>query len=51
MIFVPAVQPLVTGSPVAWCFAFVDGKLLLPEGAALQPQSLHGFEGLAHTRH
>jgi NAD+ diphosphatase len=51
MIFVPAVQPLVTGSPVAWCFAFVAGKLLLPEGAALQPQSLHGFEGLAHTRH
>jgi NAD+ diphosphatase len=51
MIFIPAVQPLVTGSPAAWCFAFVDGKLLLPEGAALQPQSLHGFEGLAHTRH
>ena len=34
MIFIPAVQPLVTGSPVAWCFAFVDGKLLLPEARA-----------------
>jgi NAD+ diphosphatase len=51
MIFVPAVQPLTSGTPLAWCFAFVDGKLLLPEGAALQPQPLQGFEALAHSRH
>jgi NAD+ diphosphatase len=51
MIFVPAVQPLATGTPLAWCFAFVDGKLLLPEGSALQPQPLHGLAPLSHSRH
>jgi NAD+ diphosphatase len=51
MIFVPAVQPLGSGTPLAWCFAFVDGKLLLPEGMALQPQPLHGLETLARSRH
>jgi len=51
MIFIPAMQPLASGTPLAWCFAFVDGKLLLPEGAALQPLPLQGFEALAHSRH
>jgi NAD+ diphosphatase len=51
MIFVPAVQPLASATSLAWCFAFVDGKLLLPEAQALQPQPLHGFEGLARSRH
>ena len=53
MIFVPAVQPLAATSPLAWCFAFVDGQLLLPEAddAALQPQPLQGFESLAVARH
>jgi NAD+ diphosphatase len=51
MIFVPAVQPLVTSTPLTWCFAFVDGKLLLPDEKSLQPLPLHVFEGLAHSRH
>jgi len=53
MIFVPAVQPLADATPLAWCFAFVDGQLLLPEAddTALQPQALLGFEGLARSRH
>ncbi len=53
MMFVPAVQPLASASPLAWCFAFVDGQLLLPDAhdAALQPQPLPGFEGLAMARH
>ena len=53
MIFVPAVQPLADATPLAWCFAFVDGQLLLPEAddTALQPQALLGCEGLAMARH
>ena len=53
MIFVPAVRPAAPASPLAWCFAFVDGKLLLPEGddPMLQPLPLQGFEGLAQARH
>jgi NAD+ diphosphatase len=51
MIFVPAVQPLAATTPLAWCFAFVDGQLLLPDAETLQPLPLRGFEGLAHTRH
>lgn len=53
MIFVPAVQPLAFATPLAWCFAFVDGKLLLPdaEPAALLPHPLHTFDGLAQARH
>jgi NAD+ diphosphatase len=53
MIFVPAIQPLDSRTPMAWCFAFVDGKLLLPEAdtPALQPQRLQGFETLAQARH
>jgi len=53
MIFVPAVQPLAVATPLAWCFAFIEGKLLLPdtEPAALLPHPLQAFEGLAQTRH
>jgi NAD+ diphosphatase len=51
MIFVPAVQPLASATSLAWCFAFVDGKLLLPEAQAFQPQPMHGLEGLARSRH
>jgi len=32
MIFSPAVQPNPVASATAWCFAFVDGQLLLPDG-------------------
>jgi NAD+ diphosphatase len=53
MVFVPAVQPLAVATPLAWCFAFVDGKLLLPDAevAALQPQALQAFDGAAQVRH
>jgi NAD+ diphosphatase len=53
MTFVPAVQAPAAATPLAWCFAFVDGKLLLPavEGATLQPLPMHGFDGLAQARH
>jgi NAD+ diphosphatase len=56
MIFIPAVQPVQTGLPAdgaAWCFGFVDGKLMLPdgEGAGLVPQPLDVFEPLAGNRH
>jgi NAD+ diphosphatase len=53
MNFVPAVRPPAGATPLAWCFAFVDGQLLLPEAeeAVLQPQALHGFEALATARH
>jgi NAD+ diphosphatase len=53
MIFVPAIQAPTAATPLAWCFAFVDGQLLLPEAdsTSLQPQALLGFEGLALARH
>ena len=53
MIFIPAVQLHSGATPLAWCFVFVDGQLLLPEadGDALRPQPLHGFDGLALARH
>ncbi len=51
MIFVPAMQPPAPSTPLAWCFAFVDGKLVLPDEQAMRPLPLHGFEGMTHTRH
>jgi NAD+ diphosphatase len=53
MTFVPAIRPAEPATPLAWCFAFVDGKLLLPEGGAamLQPQAPFGFEAMAQARH
>ena len=53
MIFAPAVQPLPIATALAWCFAFVDGKLLLPdaESTVLQPHALQAFDGLAQARH
>lgn len=53
MIFVPAVQPLQPATPLAWCLAFVDGKLLLPDvqPLELQPQPPAAFEVLAQARH
>jgi len=53
MIFLPAVQPVLPATPMAWCFAFVEGQLLLPEsdGAALSPQPLQLFEPLLQRRH
>lgn len=53
MIFVPAARPLAAATPLAWCFAFFDGKLLLPgaEAAALQPLALAHFDGQLQSRH
>ena len=36
-LFVPATAPLAPASAEAWCFAFVDGQLLLQEGQVLRP--------------
>jgi NAD+ diphosphatase len=51
MVFSPAVRPAPTASATAWCFAFVEGQLLLPapEGAALRPLAGDAFQ--AAPRH
>jgi NAD+ diphosphatase len=53
MVFVPAVHPTSAVTTSAWCFGFVDGRLLLPEpeGRALQPEPLHLLHGLAESAH
>ena len=56
MVFVPSihlVQPGPSAGAPAWCFAFVDGKLLLPEAsdATLLPEPWAAWEPLANARH
>jgi NAD+ diphosphatase len=53
MIFLPAVQPTQPATELAWCFAFFEGKFLLPDGdeSALQPLPALLFEPLAQSRH
>ena len=34
MQFTPAVQPALPRTEQAWCMAFFEGKLLLPDGEA-----------------
>ena len=53
MLFVPAVRPLQSATPQAWCFAFVEGQLLLPEaeGARFAPQALERFDAQGPARH
>jgi NAD+ diphosphatase len=53
MIFEPAIRPRQPATPLAWCLAFIDGQLLLPEAetTALQPQPPQAFELLAASRH
>ena len=53
MIFHPAVQPPASASALAWCLAFVEGQLLLPDAdaAELQPQPTLAFEAIARSRH
>jgi NAD+ diphosphatase len=48
-LFSPAVQPSPSTSPTAWCFAFVEGQLLLPEpdDATLLPTKPGGFDAAA----
>jgi len=52
MPFIAAVQPPPARSAAAWCFAFVDNQLLLPEAeAAFMPVSDPAFEATALARH
>jgi NAD+ diphosphatase len=56
MRFEPAVSPSGQGTATAWCFAFVQGQLLLPqdEGATLAPlasDALTVFAPMAERRH
>ena len=53
MNFEPAIQPPASASPLAWCLAFVEGQLLLPDAdpAQLQPQPTRAFEAVARARH
>jgi len=51
--FIPAIAPVAPASAVAWCFAFVEGQLLLPDAAVpgLAPQPWSCFEPLHPARH
>jgi NAD+ diphosphatase len=51
MLFVPSSRPPADATALAWCFAFADGKLLLPAGAEFLPRPLAAFETLADSRH
>jgi NAD+ diphosphatase len=54
MPFVPAVSPAASTTPEAWCFAFVEGQLLLVEqadGHTLTPQPWSLFEPHQPARH
>lgn len=54
MPFIPAVAPESPATSDAWCFAFVEGQLLLleqAEGAVLAPQPWSLFEPLQPARH
>lgn len=51
MHFIAASDPLAPATPEAWCFAFVENELLLPEtAAALQPHAL-AWPAEAASRH
>src|SRR5262245_12265722 len=53
MPFIPAVRPDAAVTSEAWCFAFVEGQLLLPdtEGHRFAPQAWSLFESLQPARH
>lgn len=53
MPFIPAVRPGPDTTSEAWCFAFVQGRLLLPadESAAFAPQPIDLLHALSSTRH
>lgn len=53
MIFVPAARPAQAGTDLAWCFGFVEGKLLLPAAAApgLLPTRVDALESQERSRH
>ena len=52
--FQPAVAPPDVATPRAWCLAFHQGQLLLPDAAPLVPQTaqaLLALQALAQSRH
>jgi NAD+ diphosphatase len=54
MHFTPAVAPVARTTPEAWCFAFVEGQLLLveqAEGHGMAPQPWSLFEPHEPVRH
>ncbi len=53
MLFIPAIEALSPATEQAWCLAFHDGKLLLPEpdDQMLAPARPQAFEPLAEVRH
>ena len=53
MNFEPAILPPSEATPLAWCFAFVEGRLLLPtpDGVPLQPLPPGLFGAQASARH
>lgn len=53
MTFIPASQPAEPASPHAWCFAFVQRELLLPDApaAGFQPLDVSPFLAQATARH
>ena len=53
MNFLPGVQPPTTATPLAWCFAFVEGQLLLPDdeiGASCCRNRQLAFDGRRSPR-
>lgn len=52
MQFHPAVMPAAAPTAQAWCFLFVEGRLLLPQGTQmLAPAAVAELEMLAPPRH
>jgi NAD+ diphosphatase len=51
MMFSPAVRPAITTSVNAWCFAFVEGQMLLPESEAVVLQPVGGSSLDPAVRH
>jgi len=53
MHFVPAVAPVADLTPEAWCFAFVEGQLLVPEreGAPFAPLAWPRIEAMQAACH
>jgi len=51
MSFQPAVRPAAVPSASAWCFVFVDGQLLLPEGETIVLVPVDSTTFGAETRH
>ena len=53
MNFRPAIDPMQPATALAWCLAFVEGRLLLPEaqGQILAPQADDALSAQAAARH